>query len=84
MQYNFVVNYVPERPNCSSDLLLHLPFDDHFNDITCNKAIATRYGKGVSIVNDPEKGHVAFFNGHGYLEVSTTSSLDCVFFLVVL
>ncbi|KAI0208077.1 hypothetical protein LSAT2_007250, partial [Lamellibrachia satsuma] len=58
------------RPNCSSDLLLYLPFDDHFNDITCNKAIATRYGKGVSIVNDPQRGRVAFFNGHGYLEVS--------------
>ncbi|KAK2183562.1 hypothetical protein NP493_306g01018 [Ridgeia piscesae] len=60
----------PGHQRCSGDLLLHLPFDHNFNDVTCNKAIATRYGRGVSIVNDLSRGHVAFFDGSGYLDVS--------------
>ena len=71
-----LVDFVPGHQRCSGDLLLHLPFDHNFNDVTCNKAIATRYGRGMSIVNDLSRGHVAFFDGSGYLDVSKDRQCD--------
>ena len=57
---------------CSDELLLWFPFDDNFNDMSCHKAIANRYGDGsVTLVDDPEHGKVAAFEGHAYLEVCT-------------
>ncbi|KAK2181973.1 hypothetical protein NP493_373g02056 [Ridgeia piscesae] len=55
--------------SCSSDMLLHFPFDDHFNDVTCNHAISTVYG-GVSIENDTIRGNVACFNTSDHLVVA--------------
>ena len=51
-------------------MLLHFPFDNHLNDVTCNKAISSKYGQGsVTLVNDVDRGTVASFD-NGYLEVS--------------
>ena len=61
-------------PVCTDDLLLHFPYDDHFNDVTCHHAIGTKYGAGVvSIVNDTERGRVAWFDGNARLEVRRRS-----------
>ena len=61
----------PDADSCSSDMLLHFPFDDHFNDVTCNRAVSTVYG-GVSIENDTMRGNVACFNESDHLVVSNT------------
>ena len=29
---------------CKSDPMLHFPYDDHFNDVSCNRALSTTYG----------------------------------------
>ncbi|KAI0213204.1 hypothetical protein LSAT2_001799 [Lamellibrachia satsuma] len=51
-------------PVCTDDLLLHFPYDVDFNDITCHHAIGNMYGPGVvRIVNDTERGRVAWFDG---------------------
>ena len=53
-------------------MVLWFPYDHHFNDITCNKAIATQFGSGkVRLVDDPKHGKVASFSGKAYLEVCT-------------
>ena len=56
-------------------ILLHFTFDDHFNDVTCHKAIATKYGSGTAaIVWDKERNSmVAMFDGNSYLEVRSTT-----------
>ena len=51
-------------------MLLHFPYDQHLNDVTCNKAQSVQVGKGkVVLVEDKIRGKVAKFNGKGYLEV---------------
>ena len=58
-------------PTCSDDLLLYFPYEEHYNDVTCHKAIATQYGGGVSLVADAERGgNVACFTGDTHFEVS--------------
>ena len=55
---------------CDSDMLLHFPYDEHLNDVTCNKAISVQVGSGkVILIADDVRGKVAKFNGNGYLEV---------------
>ena len=57
-------------PTCADDLLLHFPYDNHYNDVTCHQAIATQYGSGVSIQFDSvRKGNVACFTGDTHFEV---------------
>ena len=57
---------------CSDDLLLWFPFDDHFNDVSCHKAIADGCGHGsMTLVDDPGHGQVAKFDGNACLEVCT-------------
>ncbi|KAI0208076.1 hypothetical protein LSAT2_007249 [Lamellibrachia satsuma] len=69
MLYNCTCDVIdPEADSCSSDMLLHFPFDDHFNDVTCNRAVSTVYG-GVSIENDTMRGNVACFNETDHLVV---------------
>ena len=61
-------------PTCADDLLLHFPYNDHYNDVTCHKAIATLYGDGVSLVADANRpGKVACFTGQTHFEVTVTS-----------
>ncbi|KAK2174411.1 hypothetical protein NP493_806g00001, partial [Ridgeia piscesae] len=61
-----VVNYEVKSttkiiPTCSSDLLLHFPYEDHYNDVTCHQAIATQYGAGVYRKYDENRsGNVSF------------------------
>ena len=58
-------------PTCADDLLLHFPYDNHYNDVTCHHAIATQYGTGVSIRFDSDRnGNVACFTGGTHFEVS--------------
>ena len=55
---------------CGDDLLLHFPFDDHFDDVTCHHAQGFPYGEGtVTLVNDPDRGMVAHFDGSSRIEV---------------
>ena len=57
-------------------MLLHFPFDNHLNDVTCNKAYSSTYGQGtVTLVQDATRGTVASFN-NGYLEVSTIDQIN--------
>ena len=66
------VSLFPVEPTCSNDLLLHFPYDYdvNFDDITCHKAKGYSYGDGeVKIVNDPDRGQVAEFDGDARLEV---------------
>ena len=57
-------------PHCEDDLLLHFPYEDHYNDVTCHHAIATQYGDGVSLQYDAERqGNVACFTGGTHFEV---------------
>ncbi|KAI0236837.1 hypothetical protein LSAT2_012606, partial [Lamellibrachia satsuma] len=52
------------EPTCADNLLLHFPYEDHYNDVTCHHAIATKYGEGVSIRYDSDRrGNVACFTG---------------------
>ena len=67
-RHDFAVEF-SEELNCTSDMLLHFPFDDHFNDVTCTGAISTVHGD-VSIENDAMRGNVACFNGTDHLVVS--------------
>ncbi|KAK2193943.1 hypothetical protein NP493_4g03049 [Ridgeia piscesae] len=61
----------PLIPQCHDDLLLHFPYEDHYNDVTCHQAIATQYGTGVSIQHDPVRnGNVACFAGNTHFEVA--------------
>ena len=46
---------VSVAPVCSDDLLLHFPYNDHYNDVTCHGAIATKYGDNVNLVYDSER-----------------------------
>ncbi|KAI0209107.1 hypothetical protein LSAT2_006170 [Lamellibrachia satsuma] len=57
-------------PECVDDMLLHFPFDDHFDDVTCNHAKTTKYGPGqVTLVWDDERNStVASFDGRARLE----------------
>ena len=60
----------PVEPTCSDDLLLHFPYNDHFDDVTCHHAKGYAYGDGeVKIVHDTERGQVAEFDGDARLEV---------------
>ena len=61
--------------SCDDSMLLHFPFNNHLNDVTCNKAISSTYGQGtVSLVTDANRGTVANFT-NGYLEVRITMKL---------
>ncbi|KAI0236841.1 hypothetical protein LSAT2_012610 [Lamellibrachia satsuma] len=61
----------PLIPTCADDLLLHFPYDNHYNDVTCHHAIATQYGTGVSIRFDSDRnGNVACFTGGTHFEVA--------------
>ena len=71
-------NYRPSNANiriadetpCVDNLLLHFPFENSFDDVTCHGAVATMYGTGsVELVKDPVHGTVASFDGNAYLEV---------------
>ena len=56
-------------------MLLHFPFNNHLHDVTCNKAISSKYGQGtVTLVNDAIRGTVAHFD-KGYLEVRITMQI---------
>ena len=58
-------------PKCEDDLLLYFPYEDHYNDVTCHQAIATKYGDGVSLQFDPDRnGNVACFTGGTHFEVN--------------
>ena len=58
-------------PQCEDDLLLHVPYEDHYNDVTCHHAVATQYGDGVSLQFDPGRnGNVACFTGGIHFEVN--------------
>ena len=60
----------PVPDACSGDLLLHFPFDDNFNDVTCRHAAGHVYGSGVvRIVDDAQRGKVALFDGAARIEV---------------
>ena len=49
-------------------MLLHFPFDNHLNDVTCTKAISSIYGKGtVALAKDGTRTVASFKNA--YLEV---------------
>ena len=64
------LHLVAVMPTCSDDLLLHFPYEDHYNDVTCHKAIATQYGDGVSLEADAVRGgNVACFTGDTHFEV---------------
>jgi len=57
-------------PKCDDDLLLHFPYEDHYNDVTCHQAIATQYGVGVSLQFDVDrKSNVACFTGGTHFQV---------------
>ena len=67
-----LANLIPVIPQCADDLLLHFPYEDHYDDVTCHQAIATKNGDGVSLQFDPERnGNVACFTGGTHFEVST-------------
>ncbi|KAI0233151.1 hypothetical protein LSAT2_016591 [Lamellibrachia satsuma] len=58
------------EPNCADELLLHFPYDKHFDDVTCHHAKGYAYGDGkVRIVNDDVRGRVAEFDGASHLQV---------------
>ena len=58
------------NPTCTDNLLLHFPYEEHYNDVTCHQAIATKYGEGVSIRHDSDRaGNVACFTGQTHFEV---------------
>ena len=51
-------------------MLLHFPYDNHLDDVTCKKAKSDQVGSGkVELVEDAVRGTVASFDGKGYLEV---------------
>ena len=51
-------------------MLLHFPYDFHFDDVTCTGAKSVQVGSGnVELVQDPLRGTVARFDGKTYLEV---------------
>ena len=67
--YNANIRIADETP-CVDNLLLHFPFENSFDDVTCHGAVATMYGTGsVELVKDPVHGTVASFDGNAYLEV---------------
>ena len=75
--YTAVVRVVVAvAPECTDDMLLHFPFDDHFNDVTCNHAVTTKYGPGqVRLVWDSDRNStVASFDGRARLEVRYTQT----------
>ncbi|KAI0218126.1 hypothetical protein LSAT2_030156 [Lamellibrachia satsuma] len=58
-------------PTCRDDLLLHFPYEDHYNDVTCHHAIATQYGSDVRRTFDAVRNsNVACFGGNSHFEVS--------------
>ena len=61
-------------------MLLHFPFDDHFDDVTCNHAKTTKYGPGqVTLVWDDERNStVASFDGRARLEVRLATPTPAV------
>ena len=66
---NANVRIADETP-CEDNLLLHFPFENSFDDVTCHGAVATKYGSGsVELITDPVHGNVASFDGSAYLEV---------------
>ena len=68
---NYYVMLFTVVPTCADNLLLHFPYEDHYNDVTCHHAIATKYGEGVSIRYDSDRrGNVACFTGGTHFEVS--------------
>ena len=59
------------NPTCSNDLLLHVPYEVNFDDVTCHKAKGYAYGDGVAvIVNDADRGNVLKLDGKVRLEVT--------------
>ncbi|KAK2175222.1 hypothetical protein NP493_743g03045 [Ridgeia piscesae] len=57
------------NPTCADDLLLHFPYEDHYNDVTCHGAVATQYGEGVKKKFDASRrGIVACFSGKTHFE----------------
>ena len=55
-------------------LLLHFPFDEHLNDVTCNRIPADEYGD-VQLSDDAILGKSAYFDGRRFLAF-TKISLD--------
>ena len=56
--------------NCSDDMLLHFPFTDHFNDITCKHAQGDMYGHPVIVYDADLDRKVAEFDGNSNILVS--------------
>ena len=64
--------------SCSSDILLHFPYDEHLNDVTCNQAQSVQCGSGnVVLVTDEVRGKVAKFNGDAFLKVPFIERFFC-------
>ena len=71
--------FVQVYPNCSDDLLLHLPFRKTLNDVTCHHAESTLCGPegGVKLVYDYYLyRNVACFDGSAYLEVNGNANIE--------
>ena len=78
--------FVLVYPMCSDDLLLHCPFVNHLNDVTCHHAESTLCGPegGVKLVYDNYLDrNVACFNGSAYLDVNGNANIELQFMLTI-
>ena len=71
MSYCVTGALIPQMADCvdeDPDLLLHFPFDDHLNDVTCKKIPSVEHGT-VELADDAARGKSAHFDGHAVLVV---------------
>ncbi|ELT89948.1 hypothetical protein CAPTEDRAFT_198362 [Capitella teleta] len=55
---------------CDSDVLLYFPFDEDLHDHSCQRAVSTQTSEAsVVLVEDAQRGTVAFFDGASSLHV---------------
>ena len=65
----------PALVTCSDDLVLHFTYEEHFNDMTCNHAIATMYGHGTATLVTDGNHTAVRFDGRSYFEVGATKDV---------
>lgn len=67
---------VTTNEECTDEegLLLHFPFDEHLNDVTCDRIPTDEYGD-VQLSDDAPMGKSAYFDGHSLLLVNYMTNI---------
>ena len=64
---------------CDTDPLLHFPYDEHLDDVTCRNAQAQKYGSGRIVFRSSGSRKFICLLGDAHMEVrSGIGSTECI------